>query len=154
RRLEVAAMLGELGAKFVSQLEAAKAGVCTDECCAAPPLVLPKRPERSAERQALIRQAFRLEWLTVGWMAIEAVIAIGAGLTAGSLVLMAFGLDSLIELASAGVLMWRLTVELRQGERFSEQTERTASRIAGALLLTLGAYVTIAAAWSLWTRSG
>jgi hypothetical protein len=64
------------------------------------------------------------------------------------------GLDSLIEIASAGVLIWRLTVELRGGERFSEATERTASRIAGALLLALAAYVTIAAVWSLWTRTG
>jgi divalent metal cation (Fe/Co/Zn/Cd) transporter len=70
------------------------------------------------------------------------------------LVLTAFGLDSLIELASAGVLIWRLTVELRRGERFSEEIERTASRIAGALLLVLAAYVTVAAAWSLWTRTG
>lgn len=138
----------------MSRTETVKAGVCADECCAPPPLVLPTRPERSAERQALIRQAFRLEWLTIGWMTIEAVVAIGAGLAAGSLVLMAFGLDSLIELASAGVLIWRLTVELRRGERFSEETERTASRIAGALLVALATYVTIAAAWSLWTRSG
>ena len=87
-------------------------------------------------------------------MTVEAVVALASGLAAGSLVLMAFGLDSLIELASAGVLVWRLTVELRHGERFSEQTERTASRIAGALLLALAAYVTTAAAWSLWTRAG
>ena len=87
-------------------------------------------------------------------MSVEAIVAIGAGLTAGSLVLTAFGLDSLIELASAGVLTWRLTVELRRGERFSEEIERTASRIAGVLLLVLAAYVTVAAAWSLWTRTG
>ena len=128
--------------------------VCTDECCAPPPLVLPTRLEQSGDRRALIREAFRLEWLTVGWMTIEAIVAIGAGLTAGSLVLTAFGLDSLIELASAGVLIWRLTVELWRGERFSEQIERTASRIAGALLLALAAYVAVAAAWSLYTRTG
>jgi divalent metal cation (Fe/Co/Zn/Cd) transporter len=115
---------------------------------------LPTRPERSGERQALIRQAFRLEWLTIGWMTVEAIVAIGAGLMAGSLVLTALGVDSLIELASAGVLIWRLTVELLRGERFSEETERTASRIAGALLLALAGYVMIAAAWSLWTRTG
>jgi divalent metal cation (Fe/Co/Zn/Cd) transporter len=87
-------------------------------------------------------------------MSVEAIVAIAAGLTAGSLVLTAFGVDSLIELASAGVLIWRLKVELIRGERFSEEIERTASRIAGALLLVLAAYVTIAAAWSLWTRTG
>jgi divalent metal cation (Fe/Co/Zn/Cd) transporter len=138
----------------VNQIEATEASKCTDECCAPPCFVLSARPERSGERQALIRQAFRLEWLTIGWMTIEAIVAIGAGLMAGSLVLTAFGLDSVIELASAGVLIWRLTAELQHGERFSEETERTASRIAGALLLVLAAYVMIAAAWSLWTRTG
>jgi divalent metal cation (Fe/Co/Zn/Cd) transporter len=138
----------------VSEFATVKTGTCTDECCALPPIALPARPARSAERRALIRQAFRLEWLTIGWMTVEAVVALASGLVAGSLVLMAFGLDSLIELASAGVLVWRLTVELRHGERFSEQTERMASRIAGALLLALAAYVTTAAAWSLWTRAG
>ena len=86
------------------------------DSCASPPLFLPPR----SDRRPLIREAFRLEWLTIGWMTVEAVVAIGAGVTAGSLVLVAFGLDSVIELASAGVLMWRLSVELRHGERFSE----------------------------------
>jgi hypothetical protein len=109
-------------------------------------------PPMTPERPALIRQAFRLEWLTVAWMVVEGVVAIGAGLTAGSLTLMAFGIDSVIELASAGVLIWRLTVELRQGQAFSEQVERTAGRIGGALLFTLAAYIVVGAAWSLWTR--
>lgn len=138
----------------MSQFQAAKAD-CKDECCAPPPLTFPGRAEQSiADRQALIREAFRLEWLTIGWMTMEAVVAIGSGLIAGSLVLMAFGLDSVIELASAGLLIWRLTIELRRGERFSEETERTASRSAGALLLALALYVTVAAVWSLWTHSG
>ena len=67
-------------------------------------------------------------------------VAIGAGWMAGSLVLVAFGLDSVIELASAGVLMWRLSVELRRGQKFSERAERTASRVGGALLFLLVAY--------------
>jgi divalent metal cation (Fe/Co/Zn/Cd) transporter len=87
-------------------------------------------------------------------MTIEAVVSIAAGMTAGSLVLVAFGLDSVIELASAGVLMWRLSVELRHGQQFSEHAERTASRIAGALLLSLAVYVTIAALWRLSVGAG
>jgi len=87
-------------------------------------------------------------------MTIEAVIAIAAGVTTGSLVLTAFGLDSVIELASAGVLMWRLSVELRHGQVFSERAERIASRIGGALLFALAAYVTAAAVWQLWTGTG
>lgn len=49
-------------------------------------------------------------WLTIGWMTVEAVVAIMAGIAAGSLVLIAFGLDSVIELASAGALMWRFPI--------------------------------------------
>jgi hypothetical protein len=104
------------------------------ESCAPPPLIFPPR----VDRLPLIREAFRLEWLTIGWMTIEAVIAIAAGVTAGSLVLLAFGLDSVIELASAGVLMWRLSVELRYGQKFSERAERVAGRISGGLLFVLG----------------
>jgi hypothetical protein len=71
---------------------------CADECCAPTPLVLPTKVERAA----LVREAFRLEWLTIAWMTVEAVVAIAAAIMAGSLALMAFGLDSVIELASAG----------------------------------------------------
>jgi divalent metal cation (Fe/Co/Zn/Cd) transporter len=102
----------------------------------------------------LVHEAFRLEWLTIGWMTVEAVVGIASGIEAGSLVLVAFGLDSVIELASAGVLVWRLTVELRQAQEFSERAERIASRIAGALLLLLAAYVVVAAVWRLWTGTG
>ena len=84
-------------------------------------------------------------------MTVEAVVAIASGVAAGSLVLLAFGLDSVIELASAGVLMWRLAVELRRGRAFSERAEHLARRIAGTLLLLLAAYVVIAAGWRLWT---
>jgi divalent metal cation (Fe/Co/Zn/Cd) transporter len=121
----------------------------TDDC-AEPRLISPP----ISDRQLLIREAFRLEWFTIGWMTVEALVAITAGVTAGSLVLLAFGLDSVIELASAGVLMWRLFIELRRGQKFSESAERTASRIGGALLLLLAAYVTLAAVWRLWTGGG
>ncbi len=103
-------------------------------------------------RAALIRQAFRLGSLTVAWMTVEGVVAIGAALAAGSLTLMAFGLDSVVELASAVVLIWRLDVELRLGRAFSEHAERTASRIGGALLFTLAACIVVGAGWSLWTQ--
>ena len=106
------------------------------------------------DRANLIRRAFRLEYLTFAWMIVEATVGIGAGLAAGSLVLTAFGIDSLIELASAGVLLWRLTVELRHGETFAESAERLASRIGGALLFVLAFYVVASAAWKLWTQTG
>jgi divalent metal cation (Fe/Co/Zn/Cd) transporter len=105
-------------------------------------------------RTALVREAFRLEYLTIGWMVIEAGVAIGSGIAARSVTLLAFGIDSVIELASAGVLIWRLTVELRNGQSFAEAAERMASRIGGALLFALAAYVILAAGWSLWTGQG
>jgi divalent metal cation (Fe/Co/Zn/Cd) transporter len=107
-----------------------------------------------ADRRRLVRQAFRLEWLTIGWMAIEAIVAVGSGITAHSLTLLAFGVDSVIELISAGVLLWRLAVELRRRDEFSEAAERTASRIGGALLFALAAYVVADAGWTLWQREG
>ena len=114
------------------------------ECCTLP----------QADRLLLFHRAFQLEWWTIAWMTVEAIVAITAGVTAGSLVLIAFGLDSVIELTSAGVLMWRLIVELRHGQRFSEWAEHTARRVAGALLFLLAAYITAAAAWRLWNGGG
>jgi hypothetical protein len=95
-----------------------------------------------AERTVLIQQAFRLEWLTVAWMVIEALVAIGSGVIAGSLTLTAFGLDSVIELISANVLIWRLNEELRCGREFSRDAEGIASRSGSALLFALAAYRT------------
>jgi divalent metal cation (Fe/Co/Zn/Cd) transporter len=102
----------------------------------------------------LIREAFRLEYITLAWMTVEACVAIGSGFAADSLTLTAFGIDSLIELASAAVLVWRLNVELRHGQTFAETAERTASRIGGALLFALAAYVVASAGWKLWMREG
>src|SRR5580704_2101635 len=106
------------------------------------------------DRVDLIREALLFEWVTIAWMVIEAVVAIGAGITAHSITLTAFGLDSIIELISAIVLIWRLGVELKHGKQFSETAERRASKIGGGLLFALAAYVVLGAAWSLWHRHG
>jgi divalent metal cation (Fe/Co/Zn/Cd) transporter len=87
-------------------------------------------------------------------MTVEAFVGIGSGIAANSLTLSAFGIDSLIELASAGVLVWSLTVELRYGQALAKKTEQMASRIGGALLFLLAAYVLASAGWKLWTRTG
>lgn len=122
-----------------------------------PPASCCEGASRSAadpERPGLIREAFRLEGLTVAWMVIEAVVAVVSGVAAGSVLLLAFGLDSLIELASACVLIWRLSVELRRGQAFSESAEHLASQIGGGLLFALTTYVVVSAGWSLWTHQG
>jgi len=107
---------------------------------------------QNPNRLSLIREAFWLEWATLAWMLVEGTVAISAALVAGSLSLLAFGIDSLIELLSAALLIWRLTVELRRGEEFSERAEQVSARIGGALLFALATYVVLSAAWSLWVR--
>ncbi len=101
-----------------------------------------------------IKQALWLEYASIAWMVIEAAVGLQSGIRAGSVSLMAFGIDSLIEIASACVLLWRLKVELQQGTAFAESAERIASKIAGALLFALAAYVLTAAGWKLWTGTG
>jgi len=85
-------------------------------------------------RSDLIHRAIWLERVTAGSMDVDrGGRRIGSGVLACSLSLIAFGADSLIELASAGVVLWRLNFELREGTGFSESVERRASRIAGGL---------------------
>lgn len=115
---------------------------------------MPRDHGDQRQRERLVRQAFRLEWLSLLWLAIEAAVAVWSGVAAHSLSLTAFGLDSAIELASAGVLIWRLSSELRLGREISEPVEQVARRIAGALLLALAVYVVAAAGWSLWRGKG
>jgi hypothetical protein len=64
----------------------------------------------------LFKKPSGFEYFTVAWLLIEAAVAVGAGIVAHSITLIVFGIDSLIEVTSAGVLIWRLTVELRRGQ--------------------------------------
>ena len=114
----------------------------------------PSSPTETDARTALVRHAFALEWMTVGWMIVESVGAIVAAVTARSLSLFAFGIDSFIELISGCVLLWRLTIELKHGQTFSERAERTASRICSGLLFALALYVVASAAFSFGRRRG
>jgi divalent metal cation (Fe/Co/Zn/Cd) transporter len=105
-------------------------------------------------RHGLIRTAFTLEWLTLAWVILEGVVGLSSGWQAHSISLLAFGADSVIEAISACVLLWRLNVELCHGQAFSERAEQQASKISGALLFALAAYVVLSAAYGLWTREG
>ena len=94
-----------------------------------------------------LRQARVAQALTVGWMLVEGVIAVGAGLLAHSVALTAFGLDSFIELFSAAVVLRRLLERSAAEERGSRTAgERTASRLVGWALYLLIAYIVVAAA--------
>lgn len=102
-----------------------------------------------------MQAALRLEVLTIGWMLIEASVSIGAGAMAGSVLLLAFGVDSVIELISASVLFHRLRKEANgagNDEAEIEVLEHRASRIAGYLLYVLAAYVVLQSGYGLLQR--
>lgn len=109
-----------------------------------------------SDRAASIRAGIRVEWLTIGWMILEAAVGIWAGLAARSVALIAFGLDSVIELVSATVVLVRLRVENRGPAMTAEQVEyaeRRASRVVGWSLFALAAYVVVQSAYVLLTRA-
>jgi divalent metal cation (Fe/Co/Zn/Cd) transporter len=95
-------------------------------------------------RERLLRRGLRLEIATLLWNVVEGFVALAAGTISGSVALIGFGIDSFVETASAAVVGWRLREELRgrSGEE-AERVERTASRVAGSLLLVLAAYLVI-----------
>jgi cation diffusion facilitator family transporter len=104
-------------------------------------------------RRSLHRRALWLEYFTVGWNVIEGVVAIGAGLIAGSVALVGFGVDSSIEVISALGLLWRLR---KAGPTATVQEESAAERralyIVAATFFLLAAYITYEALNSLIGR--
>jgi len=108
-------------------------------------------PATSARPQA-VNRALKLEYLTVGWNVVEGIIAVSAAIIAGSVAILGFGIDSFVECASAGVMIWRLQAE-RGGKLSGSQLEaiehRARKYVAGSLFL-LAAYVTFEALQTLW----
>ena len=102
------------------------------------------------DRAALVARGRRLEYLTIAWNAFEAIVALVSGLVAGSVALVGFGLDSVIETVSAGVLVWRFGADEDVERR--ERAERTARRLVGICFLLLAAYVAAESIRALWTR--
>ncbi len=74
-----------------------------------------------------------LEYLTIGWNSLEAVAAITAGLFAGSVALVGFGFDSVIEVSSGAIVLWRLVS--------GEHREKLALKLVGISLIALAVYV-------------
>jgi divalent metal cation (Fe/Co/Zn/Cd) transporter len=92
------------------------------------------------DRPALIRRGKLLEYATIGYNSLEGIVAIAAGLIAGSVALVGFGFDSVIEVISGATLLWRLFADVDEERR--EFVEQRALRIVGWSLLLLAAYVT------------
>ena len=88
------------------------------------------------ERAAHVRAGRKVQYFSIAWTSLEAVIGIVAGLHAGSVALIGFGIDSIIEVASSGVLLWRLSDDPRAEER-----EDLAHRLVGVGFLALAAYI-------------
>jgi divalent metal cation (Fe/Co/Zn/Cd) transporter len=107
----------------------------------------------ATDRSALLGRALRLERLTIGWNVAEAVVAVGAGWLAGSIALVGFGLDSVIETLAALALYRRLRAELGgASEEEAEAHERRALWIVGVTFLLLSGYIFFEAATTLWLR--
>jgi len=104
-------------------------------------LTLGKRGVGTISVQSLsVKRGVSIEVVSICWMIVEAIVALGAGITAHSLALVAFGADSIIELVARGVLLWRLLIEMNGGSLNKvRQAEKTASWIAGVSLLMLAA---------------
>ena len=97
--------------------------------------------ERVASRPALVRRGLALNWLTIAYNVVEAVVAIGAGVVAGSVALLGFGLDSVIEVTASGAAQWRLRADFEARRR--AHAERTTLRIIGWSFLALAAWVVV-----------
>jgi len=102
-------------------------------------------------RQSLVRRGLLLNYATLGYNSLEGLIAIAAGLAAGSIALLGFGLDSLIEVSASLAAIWRLYRDRDQPGR--AQAEQVTLRIIGALFIALAVYVTADAIRALFARS-
>ena len=105
-------------------------------------------------RATQIRLGIQVEVISIIWMVIEMAVSIGVGIAAGSILLTAFGIDSLIELVSGGILLWRLRVESQGGDEDQvEQAEHRAKWIVAVALGILCIYVSISAIYGLIVHS-
>ena len=92
-----------------------------------------------SNRASLVRRGRRLEYFTIAYNSLEGLIALVAGLMAGSIALVGFGFDSLIEVTSGSALLWRLHLDADEARR--ERVEAVTLRVVGVLFLLLAAYV-------------
>ena len=101
------------------------------------PIQLSRKPLQSSEREQLVKRAKLLAWLGVGWHGLEAAIAVGAGIVAGSIALIGFGADSLIEAVAGFVLLWRFAAP----RATSESAERRAQRVISLSFYLLAVFI-------------
>jgi divalent metal cation (Fe/Co/Zn/Cd) transporter len=100
----------------------------------------------ASQAASLVRRGLLLEYLTIAWSVLSAAVATVAGIAAGSIALVGFGLDSVIEVFAGAVVVWQLRGTT--GGR-----DRPALRLIGGAFLLLAAYVLVQALRSLLTQS-
>ena len=105
----------------------------------------------AVNRPLLVSRGRRLERLTIAWNSFEAVVALVSGVMAGSIALVGFGLDSVIETTSAVILLWRLRADADRASR--ERAELTARRLVGACFVLLALYVAAESVHALWIKA-
>jgi divalent metal cation (Fe/Co/Zn/Cd) transporter len=103
--------------------------------------MLTSMAEAVLNREPIARRGKRLEYFTIAWNTLEGIVAVIAGTIAGSISLVAFGLDSFIEVASGTALLWRMSVDADESRR--ERNEKLSLRIVGACFLGLAAYIAL-----------
>lgn len=114
--------------------------------------VHPQQTALAPARATDLRRALWLTYITIGWMTIEGAASLLLGWSSNSLLLESFGIDSVVELFSAGVLLWRLMVESTGGATVEHinATERRAARWVGFSLYALVVYVLVNSAYGLF----
>lgn len=101
-------------------------------------------------REELVRRGIRLSYATIGYNSLEAIASLIAGVFAGSVALVGFGIDSLVEVTASGAAQWRLRSDLHEARR--AQVEAITHRIVGLCFLALAAYVVVDSGKTLWFR--
>jgi divalent metal cation (Fe/Co/Zn/Cd) transporter len=99
-------------------------------------------------RDALVRRGLWLNYATIAYNVLEAIGSLVAGILAGSVALVGFGIDSVIEVTASGAAQWRLRADIDHARR--EHAERISLRVIGWSFVGLALYVTIDSASSLW----
>ena len=103
-----------------------------------------------AAEPALVRRGLWLNYATIGYNTLEAVVSVAAGLVAGSVVLLGFGIDSVIEVSSSAAAQWRLRAE--RDPQIRERIEYVTVHVIGWLFVALAVYIAVDAGRSLWLR--
>src|SRR5229473_6254756 len=107
--------------------------------------------ELTVARQAVAHRGRRLEYFTIVWNGLEGLVAVAAGIAAGSISLVGFGMDSFIEVTSGATLLWRMSVDADVESR--ERNEKLNLRIVAVCFIALAVYVTYEALSDLITKT-